>query len=108
MCALFHSARLSDTALGSDDSQEVPPVPIPNTEVKLHGADGTAGVALWESRLSLPIPFKTPLGISQGRFSLDLHSPNGRGGAYSRFFNWSATQAIRSLMIFSAPCATGL
>jgi hypothetical protein len=26
------------------------PVPIPNTKVKLQSADGTAGVALWESR----------------------------------------------------------
>ena len=26
------------------------PVPIPNTTVKLHRADGTAGEALWESR----------------------------------------------------------
>ncbi|MDF2804054.1 MAG: hypothetical protein K0S61_3957, partial [Anaerocolumna sp.] len=28
------------------------PVPIPNTKVKLHCADGTAGEALWESRKS--------------------------------------------------------
>ena len=27
-------------------------VPIPNTQVKLHGAHGTAGEALWESRKS--------------------------------------------------------
>ena len=29
---------------------EVTPVPIPNTEVKLSRADGTAGASLWESR----------------------------------------------------------
>ena len=29
---------------------EATPVPIPNTEVKLHFADGTAWVAVWESR----------------------------------------------------------
>jgi hypothetical protein len=29
---------------------EVTPVPIPNTEVKLRRADGTAGETLWESR----------------------------------------------------------
>lgn len=34
-------------------SGEVIPVPIPNTEVKLSRADGTAGETLWESR-SLP------------------------------------------------------
>ena len=31
---------------------KVTPVPIPNTTVKLHRADGTAGEALWESRTS--------------------------------------------------------
>ena len=31
---------------------KVTPVPIPNTKVKLQCADGTAGVTLWESRLS--------------------------------------------------------
>ena len=32
------------------DSAEEPPVPIPNTVVKLRSADGTAGLPLWESR----------------------------------------------------------
>jgi hypothetical protein len=32
------------------DSGEEPPVPIPNTEVKLASADGTRGVGPWESR----------------------------------------------------------
>ena len=35
-----------------DDGLKVTPVPIPNTKVKLQCADGTAGVTLWESRLS--------------------------------------------------------
>jgi hypothetical protein len=51
----FAQHRPSENVLGSDDSQEDPPVPIPNTEVKLYGADGTAGVTLWESRSSLPV-----------------------------------------------------
>ncbi len=33
-----------------DNAMKVTPVPIPNTTVKLHRADGTAGEALWESR----------------------------------------------------------
>ena len=37
-------------------SEEDPPVPIPNTEVKLFCADGTAWVTVWESR-SPPIFF---------------------------------------------------
>ena len=31
-------------------SEEVPPVPIPNTVVKLFSADGTAWETVWESR----------------------------------------------------------
>ena len=37
-------------------SEEDPPVPIPNTEVKLFSADGTAWETVWESR-SPPIPY---------------------------------------------------
>ena len=32
-------------------TEEVTPVPIPNTEVKLFRADGTVGATLWESRM---------------------------------------------------------
>jgi hypothetical protein len=35
-----------------DDIEEVTPDPIPNSEVKLFGADGTAGETQWESRTS--------------------------------------------------------
>ena len=41
-------AALSATC--GDNSEEVPPVPIPNTEVKLNSADGTALATVWESR----------------------------------------------------------
>ena len=48
-------------------SEEAPPVPIPNTEVKLLSADGTAWVTMWESR-SLPILLKTkPLSDNSDR-----------------------------------------
>ena len=33
-----------------DDSKEVPPVPIPNTEVKLFYVDDTWWATAWESR----------------------------------------------------------
>ena len=33
-----------------DHSEEDPPVPIPNTVVKLFSPDGTAFASLWESR----------------------------------------------------------
>jgi hypothetical protein len=35
-----------------DHSREETPVPIPNTEVKLPSADGTARVTVWESKSS--------------------------------------------------------
>ena len=35
-----------------DPSEEDPPVPIPNTAVKLLSPDGTARASVWESRTS--------------------------------------------------------
>ena len=40
------------TGFFGGDSEEVTPVPIPNTEVKLFSADGTARETVWESRTS--------------------------------------------------------
>ena len=45
------------------NSEEAPPVPIPNTEVKLFSADGTARETVWESR-SPPNPYEKPLNDS--------------------------------------------
>ena len=55
------SADLGFTKFFGGNSEEVPPVPIPNTEVKLFSADGTAWETMWESR-SPPNSFKKPLG----------------------------------------------
>ena len=45
--------------------ERVTPVPIPNTEVKPAGADGTARVTVWESRKSPELNFeKARLSIS--------------------------------------------
>ena len=38
--------------ISGDDFEEATPDPIPNSVVKLFGADGTAWVAVWESRTS--------------------------------------------------------
>ena len=50
--SIHHFPCVQHAEKAGDDSWEVPPVPIPNTEVKLPGADGTAEEARWESRLS--------------------------------------------------------
>ncbi len=47
------SGSVKTISILGDHSSGVPPVPIPNTEVKPASADGTAGVIRWESR-SLP------------------------------------------------------
>ena len=46
-----HNYPVYSNFLG-DFSEEVTPVPIPHTAVKLLSADGTAWVTVWESRSS--------------------------------------------------------
>ena len=45
--------------LSRDHTEEVTPVPIPNTVVKLLRADGTAWATAWESRTSRDFKIKT-------------------------------------------------
>ena len=61
------SPALTETDFIGGDSKEDPPVPFPNTEVKLFCADGTAWATMWESR-SPPIFFykKVPNQIHSG------------------------------------------
>ena len=60
----------------------VTPVPIPNTKVKPYRADGTAGAALWKSRL-LPGQYKRNLIVSfifyGGLAQLGEHLPCTQG-----------------------------
>ncbi len=42
-------------------SEKAPPVPIPNTEVKLFSADGTAWETVWESRSPPILIYITPI-----------------------------------------------
>src|SRR4051794_28453945 len=67
-------ASLSDASrchrfLG-DLSEEDPPVPIPNTEVKLLSPDGTAQATVWESRKSPGLKPQSP--VKTGLFCLQL------------------------------------
>ena len=43
-------ATTFDPKVSGGDFEEATPDPIPNSEVKLFGADGTAREAVWESR----------------------------------------------------------
>ena len=58
-------AALSATC--GDNSEEDPPVPIPNTVVKLLSADDTWGVTLWEIRTS-PLFLLAKMRSIQGLF----------------------------------------
>ena len=46
----FVSGRYEHPQVSGGDLEEATPDPIPNSEVKLLGADGTAREAVWESR----------------------------------------------------------
>ena len=55
LCFVFRSVlkakhEIRNIQFFGGDSEEETPVPIPNTEVKLFSADGTAREAVWESR----------------------------------------------------------
>ncbi len=62
MVLIFNFTLLTLTCFFGDHSEEVPPVPIPNTEVKLFSADGTAWETVWESRSS-PFFIENPFGL---------------------------------------------
>ena len=49
-CLIIDLFYIAVTPLFGGHSEEAPPVPFPNTEVKLFSADGTAREAVWESR----------------------------------------------------------
>ena len=58
------ASRCVEPKVSGGDIEEATPDPIPNSEVKLFGADGTAREAVWESRTSpglFPNPVRTPL-----------------------------------------------
>ena len=54
-------ARRRRAQVSGDHGGGETPVPIPNTEVKPASADGTWGVAPWESRTSPDFFFKAPV-----------------------------------------------
>ena len=53
-----------------DASGEAPPVPIPNTEVKLFSAEDTRGATPWENRSSPGYSFVSPVGSAGGAVAI--------------------------------------
>ncbi len=68
----FHLRRAPDGARSTiedypgDASGEDPPVPIPNTEVKLSSAEDTRGATPWENRSSPGYSYANPVGFTGG------------------------------------------
>ena len=62
--------------ISGGDIEEATPDPIPNSEVKLFGADGTAREAVWESRTlpGLLLRARTPPNIRSGVMALPFLS----------------------------------
>ena len=56
---LFSFEGMTQKRRSGDDSKEEPPVPMPNTEVKLLNVDDTWWVTAWESR---KLPELMPVG----------------------------------------------
>jgi hypothetical protein len=65
MCAYSDSIYLR---FFGGNSVEETPVPIPNTEVKLYSADGTARETVWESRTPPRIHLKPGFILNPGFF----------------------------------------
>ena len=66
--------RTVDPRVSGGDLEEATPDPIPNSEVKLLGANGTAREAVWESR-TLPGFFPKGPCEQQGPFFLRARRP---------------------------------
>ena len=62
------------------NSEEVTPVPISNTEVKLFSADGTAREAVWESRTPPEFYHINPESESDSGFFIRVFPPGGGSG----------------------------
>jgi hypothetical protein len=71
------TSRLKQPAIQffGGDGEEVTPVPIPNTEVKLFSADGTARATVWESRTPPKISIKARPTLLSGSDGLFGFSP---------------------------------
>src|SRR5690349_25093887 len=63
-----------------DRSEEDPPVPIPNTEVKLLSPDGTAQATVWESRKLPGFNYKSPTAPAVGLLPGDWPFESGYRG----------------------------
>ena len=83
----FSESRYRKILFFGGYSEDVTPVPIPNTEVKLFSADGTAREAWWESRTPPKILYKACHRKMAGFFIAGFIRGFVRGMALRRLWN---------------------
>jgi hypothetical protein len=71
----------SDLQVSGGVLEEATPDPIPNSEVKLLGADGTAREAVWESR-TLPGLFESVDSRERAREDRHVHEEPAKAGSF--------------------------
>ena len=84
---------ISDFCFYGGHSKEDPPVPIPNTEVKLFSADGTARATVWESRSPPFFITKAPSRFLLGAFDF-----------YTTLISCAFALPLPSLLFYLAMC----
>jgi hypothetical protein len=67
--------------MSGDNGEEVTPVPMPNTEVKLFSADGSWGISPCESRTSPGISFRSSSVVELSAVNRSVASSNLACGA---------------------------
>src|SRR5690606_9742236 len=94
-CLRFRKPQVS-----GGDFEEATPDPIPNSEVKLFGADGTARVAVWESRTPPGLFLESPRVDSSilGLFAFCPSVLSASGGAGSTLARCERAASARSAM----------
>jgi hypothetical protein len=91
-----------------DSSVGVPPVPIPNTEVKPYSPDGTARASVWESRKLPGLKTKAPADckIESGAFLFTLSAgPQFRERCLQQAWPGETVEKVRVVRIGSGELA---
>jgi hypothetical protein len=78
------------------DGEEGTPVPIPNTEVKLFSADGTAREAVWESRTPPKISFPKEIVFFMWRCVRNIDGRSNRSGPTTDDLETAVFQTLKT------------
>src|ERR1700722_815983 len=93
-------AKLTAAPDVGDLTAGVPPVPIPNTEVKPRRADCTARESVWESR-SLPALIKAIFRDECGLFLLCQNGKLGGGVCHGKWYDGLNREQVKTVIEFA-------